>query len=63
MRPNDVHSHALTVPNVGAEGVSIHNKLLRPTLSVQTLYTAQPVKKAPGHTGFITFATLSHKHY
>jgi tRNA (adenine57-N1/adenine58-N1)-methyltransferase len=34
------------------------HKLTRPTLSNVTLYTAQPAKNIPGHTGFLTFATL-----
>lgn len=62
VRPYDVHSHTLSVPNVGVEGVCTYSKLVQPTLTSHILYTGQPVKKTPGHTGFLTFATLTHKH-
>jgi len=36
-------------------------KLVRPTLSSCAMYTAQPRKNIPGHTGYLTFATLHTK--
>ena len=36
-------------------------KLVRPTLSSCAMYTAQPRKNIPGHTGYLTFATLHAK--
>ena len=34
-------------------------KLVQPIQSSVTVQTAQPCKAIPGHTGFLTFATLS----
>lgn len=36
-------------------------KLVQPTLCSVPLYTAQPSKSIPGHTGFLTVANLTHK--
>ena len=60
-RPYSVGERTLSVPHLGAPLGAPHgsrHKLTRPTLSHVTLYTAQPAKTTPGHTGFLTFATL-----
>jgi len=59
-RPYDVHPHNIDVPNTGYTAVE-EGKLVKPTLETKTIYTSQPTKKIPGHTGFLTFATLYHK--
>ena len=43
-------------------GAYKRRKLTRPTLSSVAMYTAQPCKNIPGHTGYLTFATLHTKH-
>ena len=57
-RPYGVREHTLSVPHMGTPGTPTPHKLTHPTQSQVTLYTAQPVKTIPGHTGFLTFATL-----
>lgn len=66
-RNYDIKSHILTVPNVGfpsassegsGEGAYSGKKLIHPSLSQHSLYTAQLSRKCPGHTGYLTFATL-----
>jgi len=42
-------------------GAYKRRKLVRPTLSSIAMYTAQPCKNIPGHTGYLTFATLHTK--
>ena len=65
-RTYDIKSHTLTVPNVGyssGEASSVDEaysggKLVSPCLTQHSLYAAQPSRKCPGHTGYLTFATL-----
>ena len=53
-----VGERTLCVPELATPDGPTPHKLTRPTLSHVTLYTAQPAKNIPGHTGFLTFATL-----
>ena len=65
-RTYDIKSHTVIVPNVGfssSEASSVDEaysggKLVSPCLTQHSLYTAQPSRKCPGHTGYLTFATL-----
>lgn len=58
-RPLCVRERTLCVPELGApHDPTTSHKLTRPTLSHVTFYSAQPPKTVPGHTGFLTFATL-----
>lgn len=43
--------------------ITKHNKrkLTTPIESTMTMYTCAPHRSIPGHTGFLTFATLLHK--
>ena len=43
--------------------ISKHNKrkLTTPIESTMTMYTCVPHRSIPGHTGFLTFASLLHK--
>lgn len=67
LRPYDAHAHTLTIPNIGVTGDSgdpyTRGKLVHPTLTSHPLHTAQPARKIPGHTGFLTFATLNCKQF
>lgn len=57
--------HTLTVPNVGfsaeplsSDAYSGRHKLVHPSLSQENVFTAQPSRRGPGHTGYLTFSTL-----
>ena len=53
-----VRERTLSVPHIGVANTPTPHKLTHPTQSQVTLYTAQPQKTLPGHTGYLTFATL-----
>ena len=55
---NTAESHVAKVQRTSAYK---RRKLVRPTLSSCAMYTAQPRKNIPGHTGYLTFATLHTK--
>ena len=57
-RPFGVRERTLSVPSLGVASTPTPHKLTHPTLSQVTFYSAQPTKTVPGHTGFLTFATL-----
>ena len=66
-RTYEVKMHTLTVPNVGftaasgdepIAGAYSGRKLVHPCLSQESVWSAQPSRKSPGHTGYLTFSTL-----
>ena len=64
-RTYEVKMHTLTVPNVGfaasgddsSEAYS-GQKLVHPCLSQESMWSVQPSRRSPGHTGYLTFSTL-----
>ena len=67
-RPFEVKTHVLIVPDVGVQlvkedvgGAYSGRKLVSPSLGHASLWTAQPTNIIPGHTGYLTSATLHHK--
>ena len=62
--------HTLTVPNVGyaASGDKLTSeaysgcKLVHPCLSQESVWTSQPSRRGPGHTGYLTFSILHPSH-
>ena len=69
-RTYEVKMHSLIVPNVGfaASGVDSTSeaysgrKLVHPCLSQEPVWSAQPSRRSPGHTGYLTFSTLHPSH-
>lgn len=69
-RTYEVKMHTLTVPNVGfaASGDESSSeaysgrKLVHPCLSQESVWSAQPSRRSPGHTGYLTFSTLHPSH-
>ena len=65
-RTYEVKIQTLTVPNVGfsASGDNSSSeaysgrKLIQPCLSQESMWSAQPSRRSPGHTGYLTFSTL-----
>ena len=65
-RTYEVKMQTLIVPNVGfaASGDNSSSeaysgrKLVQPCLSQESVWSAQPSRRNPGHTGYLTFSTL-----
>ena len=58
---DEVNTAESRVAKVQRTSAYKRRKLVRPTLSSCAMYTAQPRKNIPGHTGYLTFATLHTK--
>ncbi|XP_003389120.1 PREDICTED: tRNA (adenine(58)-N(1))-methyltransferase catalytic subunit TRMT61A-like [Amphimedon queenslandica] len=66
LRPFDVRPCVFNIPNMGSNvdhstDKSKSTKLTQPIASSETIWTCAQRRTIPGHTGFLTFATLLHK--
>jgi tRNA (adenine57-N1/adenine58-N1)-methyltransferase len=59
LRPFDVRPCVINIANLGGEGEN--QRTAPPIESTVSMYTCAPHRDIPGHTGYLTFATLHHK--
>ena len=60
LRPYEVKAHTLMLLEVGLKGKEMIGTP-KPSLGPTSLWTAQAVNKIPGHTGYLTIATIHYK--
>ena len=60
-RPYEVRTQTLTVPNVGVANKEVGGvNFVVPSVGNSVMWTAKPMNKIPGHTGYLISATLHH---
>ena len=61
-RPFDARPCIINIPNIAETQTDSEGSIgPAPVSSTVNMYTCAPHRSIPGHTGFLTFATLLHK--